>query len=155
MLAYTGTQATAVANAGTSTLNIAATVQIQASQPRWTTFFVESFLQSVGTSTSAAVTGIGQIQGGYWLPQSALGLNVTSPVVVDTDPITRVQTSVSREQDGALVMTQAADAFELVHVYDATLGAMNFFRQTIVSPTSTQRTELARTGGSDLSDFNQ
>lgn len=155
VLAYTGTQETTVANAGTSTLNTAATVQIQGSQPTWTTFAVESFLQFVGTSTSAAVTGIGQIQGSYWLPQSALGVNLSSPLVVDTDQVTGVQTSLSRAPDGALVMTQAAAAFELVHVYDPTLGVLDSFRQTIVNPTSTQHTELTRTGGSDLSSLNQ
>ncbi|MBI1299693.1 hypothetical protein GC175_32615 [bacterium] len=147
---YTGTQSTTVAGAGTLTSNVVATVQVNTATPTWSSFLVDAFIQNIGSSSSAAVTGIGQIFGGYWLPRSALGVNVSSPVLLDQDPITGIQVTLARAQNGNIILTQIGSALEHIAVYDAVLGSLNFSQQTIARGNSIQQTVLTRTGGSDL-----
>lgn len=154
VMEYTGTQSTTVAGAGTLNANAAASVQLHTAAPTWSSFVVNAFIQNMGNSTSASVSGIGQIFGSYWLPRSALGINVPAPVVIDQDPVTGIQIILGRTQNGDIFLRQLGQALDHVAVYDATLGALNFSDQTIVTATSSQRMILTRTGGSDLGALN-
>jgi hypothetical protein len=147
---YTGTQSTTIPTAGTTSLPLQLGAQITSATRTWSLLDTASFLNGVSIGGGPAVNGIGQFGAGFWLPREALTVNVPEPRVVDTDPVTGVQTSLARAQNGDLVVTQSAQAFQTISVYNRVLGSLDALQQTIISPTAMTQIQLFRTGGSDL-----
>ena len=153
-LIYTGNQATFIAGAGSGpTLPLQLTAQLVDATPTWSLFNTASSLGGVASGQAPFITGIGQV-GGYWLPRTALAVNVSQPVVVDVDPFTGATTTLARNQSGDIVITQSARAFQTITVYNRTLGSLDALRQTIAYPVNTTQIQLGRTGGSDLNALN-
>lgn len=154
-LLYSGSQDTTVNGAGTGSLPLQLAAQIDQATRTWSLLTVATVLAGANQGSAPAVTGVGQLGEGYWLPRSALAVNVPTPVVIDTDPVTGIQTILGRAANGDLVVTKRNQAFETILVYNAALGSLDSLQQTIVYPISVVQTRLNRSGGSDLSALNQ
>ena len=156
---YSGTQSNTIPGAGTIPSSYALATTIAQATPTWSTTNGSTFLNGAGTGDFSLVTGVGLRFGGYWLPRAATQAQIpTTETIIDSDPVTGVETMLSRAPNGGIVLRETdlqGGAFETILLYDPVLGSLDEFQQRISSPTNVTVTHVVRNGGDDLAALNQ
>jgi hypothetical protein len=148
-------QSVTVPSAGEVPLPYAIRATLNPAARTWSINTLATRLNGVDSGNAAWVTGIGQIFGGLWLPREALAVNVgQTPVTVDTDRVTGVTTTLQRDNTGAIILRQFANAHDTVMIYNPVLGSLDRYLQTVSTPLSVTKTDVIRTGGHDLAALN-
>lgn len=141
-LHYTGSFTALIADGSTTTLPYRLTAAITQRDQRWSIARLAAFSNGVSAGEQVAISGVGQLFGGLWLPAEALRIRPTR-TRLDRDPITGAQITWRQGEDRTLILTERGDAFETVMVYDDHSGVLIAYQQTIELPAVTTTVVLA------------
>lgn len=150
----TGTQTQQILGGGNVVSPYAIGTRVLAATSTWSIQGQNTFLNGIHTGSASTANGVGQIFGGLWLPQQALGRIPNQATLIDQDSITGAQIFVGRANNGEIFVREVAQGYETILFYDPNLGALNGILQTINSVTGSQTLNLRRTSGSDLQQLN-
>jgi hypothetical protein len=129
--------------------------RIAAATRTWSVTQGTIFLNGIQAGGSIIVSGPGLPFGGYWLPRTALQLQLsTTPFEFDRDFHTGVRSYIRRGNGNSIVMRQEGAAFVVSTAYEPTLGSLEYLYQNIATPTNIMEIEIWRTGGSNLNALN-
>ncbi len=149
-LEYSGTITTTIDGIPAPAQAISATLTIDRSTNRWSTFDGVTMQQNLGQGMTRSVSGVAQQTGAVWLPTSARAATLPAqPQTIDTDPVTGAIVTMS-QSDGQIFVTQTLPAGENTWIYDASLGVLEQQITRVQTINGFQETVLSRTGGADL-----
>lgn len=145
-LHYTGSFTALLADGSTTTLPYHLTAAITQRDQRWSIAHLAAFSNGVSAGEQVAISGVGQLFGGLWLPAEALHAKPTH-VRLDRDPVTGAQITWQQGTEQTLLLTERGDAFETVMVYDSQSGLLIAYQQTITLPAVTTTVALGFVAG--------
>lgn len=141
-LQYAGNFTSVIYDGTTTTLPYNLTAAIIQRDQRWSLAHLAAFSNGVAAGEQVAISGVGQLFGGLWLPTDALRAN-PARARLDRDPVTGAEITWLRREDRAVVLTERGNAFETVMVYDGRSGVLIAYQQTIQLPVVTTMVALA------------
>ncbi len=154
-LVYAGTKTTLIANGNPVDQVVEVQVDVTNASRDWTTFESATSIGGIAAGVAPSVTGVGQLTGGFWLPKSALEVQIpTEPTVIDTDPDTGALLSIVGDAT-TISLQQELPGAVVTSTYSRELGVLIGQRVITAGPAANEDTQIQLTGGSDLATLNE
>jgi len=128
-LRYEGSYTPLVMGSPATSFSYAASVEIVRSYPRWCEYVVTDYLAGRMNTTAKRISGVAQFSDALWLPREALQA-LREGQVLDRDPVTGAEITVSRSVQGALLLTESGSAYRVALTYGSD-GALLSLEQEI------------------------
>lgn len=138
---YTGNFTSVLDDGTTTTLPYNLTAAITQRAQRWSIAHLAAFSNGVSAGEQVAISGVGQLFGGLWLPAAALRTK-PSRTLLDRDPVTGAEITWQRGEARTVVLTEQGNAFATVMLYDGKSGMLLAYQQTIQLPVVTTTVAL-------------
>jgi len=140
-LQYDGTYSVFTMGSLAASLPYAVSVEIKRVGAGWSEYEVSDYLYGRVNSTTRRVTGVAQIFDALWLPPEAVD-TLRDGQVLDRDPITGAEVTVSRGGDGSITLTESGQAYRSALTYDERDGALVAVEQETTTGVATILIEL-------------
>jgi hypothetical protein len=140
-LQYDGAYSVFTMGSPAASLPYAVSVEIKHVGAGWSEYEVSDYLYGRVNSTARRVTGVAQIFDALWLPPEAVG-TLRDGQVLDRDPVTGAEVTVSRGGDGSITLTESGQAYRSALTYDERDGALVAIEQETTTGVATIVIEL-------------
>ncbi len=109
--------------------------ELKSLQPRWTQYQATDYLYDRLNGVGLRITGVSQLFDAVWLPPEAL--EALTDGLLDRDPVTGAEITVSRFRDGSVVLTETGTRYRTSLAYDGTYGVLQSIEQEVNSGAAT------------------